>query len=555
MARDVKCWQLVRLWQRSVPVAELPLNQETIDFSLSTFAGHGGPLVGLTLLHHPDAGRVGQVAPLFSLAVGGTRKLSRLEPEFRWHGEEAGQPLMSPVLSRTPLVLRAVGSETLSIENPAGLSAVTVGGQGVLAPLSVEAAELSRGVVIGLSGCVLLLLHWMSPEPDPHPDQGIVGQSLEIRRVREEVRRVADLDASVLIRGESGSGKELVARAIHAASRRSAAAYVSVNMAAIPPSVAASMLFGHAKGAFTGAQAQSPGFFGSADHGTLFLDEVGETPREIQPLLLRAIREGEIQPVGEPRSRNVDVRVLSATDAPLEALVERGQFGMPLLRRLEGYTIAVPPLRERRDDLARLFFRLLRRELTETGEAHKLLEAEPSQKPWLPASFVASLLEYRWPGNVAELETIAKRVAITNRERTAFHLDRMIAERLVAAEPWEPERAAAAARARSEPSEAAPPAAARKDAASLQDEDIVLAMRQHQFKIKVAAEVLGVSRSWLNVRLESCRGIRKAKDLSREEIASASHASNGDLSTMAEQLEVSEHALKLRMKALESSGR
>jgi len=537
--------------------AELPLNQDTIDFSLSTFAGQVGPLVGLTLLYHPDTARVGQVAPLLSLSIGGTRKLSRLEPDFCRHGDDTGQPLASPVLSRTPIVIRAVDADALSIENPAGLSAVTVHGRALTGPLTVSAAELSRGVVIGLSGCVLMLLHRISAEADPHPDQGILGESLEIRRVREEVRRVADLEASVLIRGESGSGKELVARAIHAASHRSSAAYVSVNMAAIPPSVAASMLFGHAKGAYTGAQAPSPGFFGSADHGTLFLDEVGETPREIQPLLLRAIREGEIQPVGESRARKVDVRVLSATDADLEAMVERGQFGMPLLRRLEGYTIAVPPLRERRDDLARLFFRLLRRELTETGEAYKLDEPEPSQKPWLPASLVASLLEYRWPGNVAELETIAKRLAITNREHRSFHLDRMIAERLGGAEPKEAE-ATGAPRPRASAPASAPAASAagpRKDAAALEDEEIVRAMRQHQFKIKVVAEALGVSRSWLNVRLETCQGIRKAKDLSREEITAAASASNGDLSAMAERLEVSEHGLKLRMKALEQAPR
>jgi two-component system nitrogen regulation response regulator GlnG len=533
--------------------ADLSLNQDTIDFSHSTFAGQGGPLVGLTLLYHPDPARVGQVAPLFSLAIGGTRKLSRLEPDFYSPGDDGGQPLASPVLSRTPIVIRALDLETLSIENPAGLNAATAQGRAVLEPLTVRAAELSRGVVLGLSGCVLLLLHRMSPEADPHPDQGIFGQSLEIRRVREEVRRVADLDASVLIRGESGSGKELVARAVHAASRRSAAAYVSVNMAAIPASVAASMLFGHAKGAFTGAQTASPGFFGSADRGTLFLDEVGETPREVQPLLLRAIREGEIQPVGEPRTRQVDVRVLSATDANLDAMVERGQFGMPLLRRLEGYTIAVPALRERRDDLARLFFRLLRRELEEMGEGGKLDEADPSQKPWLPMSLVARLLEYHWPGNVAELETIAKRVAITNRERSSFHLDPMIAERLGTAEPAGD---TAAAPSRSVASSSAPrPAGARKEAGELTDHDIAGAMRQHQFKIKTVAEALGVSRSWLNVRLETCHGIRKAKDLSREEISGAARAANGDLAAMAEQLEVSEHGLKMRMKALEVAGR
>jgi two-component system, NtrC family, nitrogen regulation response regulator GlnG len=550
-------------------MADTSLHQETIDFSVSTIGGLGGPLVGLSLLFHPNATRVGQVAPLFALGVGGTRKLSRLEPDFHWHGEDAGLPLASPVLSRTPIILRGVDHETISIENPAGLGGVVVDGQPLETPRRLHASVLSRGVVVGLSGGVLLLLHWLSAERDAKPDLGIFGESLEVRRMREEVRRVADLDASVLIRGESGSGKELVARAIHTASRRSSEAYVSVNMGAIPSSVAASMLFGHARGAFTGAQNQSPGFFGSADGGTLFLDEVGETPREIQPLLLRAVREGEIQPVGEPRTRKVDVRVLSATDADLDAMVERGQFGMPLLRRLEGYTIAVPPLRERRDDLARLFFRLLRRELEGTGELHKLAEPQPSQKPWLPASLVASLLEYRWPGNVAELETIAKRVAITNRERAGFHLDRMIAERLAAprSRPRTPGSPSAAGSDVAAPEAAgAPPNGdmtgaptsppqVRKDAASLADADIALAMREHHFKIKVVAEVLGVSRSWLNTRLESCQGIRKAKELGREEILEAARASAGVLPTMAEKLEVSEHGLKLRMRVLDISER
>src|SRR6185295_16399795 len=414
-------------------------------------------------------------------------------------------------------------------------------------------------------------LHWLSADRDPAPDLGIYGESLEIRRVSAEIRRVAALDACVLIRGESGSGKELVASAIHRQSRRQAESYITVNMGAIPSSVGASMLFGHARGAFTGAVNPSPGFFGSADRGTLFLDEVGETPRELQALLLRAIREGEIQPVGEPRAKHVDVRVISATDADLNEMVERGQFAMPLLRRLEGYTIAIPPLRQRRDDLARLFFRFLTQELADTGESQKLDETQPSQKPWLPANVVASLLDYEWPGNVAELETIAKRIAITNRQRKGFYLDPMLSERLLRTRtlaagastelaPGGANTVQAVAPRGAQPGLTVQPigsaptptppalrpvASARgKEAASLEDAEIAQAMREHRFKIKAAAIALGVSRSWLNTRLESCQGIRKAKELNRDEILHASSAAGGDLSTMAERLEVSEHGLK-----------
>ncbi len=557
-------------------MADPSLNQETVDLSLSTLGVADGSLVGLTILMHPNVARVGQVAALFSWMVGGVRRLSRLEPDFHLHGSDLAEPLTSPVLSRTPIVIRATEHGTLSLENPAGLNGIQVQGEALPAQREFTEEALDAGIVINLSGLVLLLLHRLSADPDPFPDMGLLGESLEMRRVREEIRRVADLDACVLIRGGSGSGKELVASAIHRASRRQAQSYITVNMGAIPPSVGASMLFGHARGAFTGASNPSPGFFGSADGGTLFLDEVGETPRELQGMLLRAVREGEIQPVGESRARSVDVRVLSATDADLNAMVDSGKFAMPLLRRLEGYTIAVPPLRERRDDLARLFFRFLTRELEETGELSKLAEPAPSQKPWLPCSLVASLLDYHWPGNVAELETIAKRIAITNRGRKAFYLDPMISERLsrmhdgrsptsVSPGTFPPGALPSGAAAGGvspgtlPPGTMAPHSAqggsalppVRRDAASLEDGEIAAAMREHRFKIKAAAVALGVSRSWLNTRLESCAGIRKAKELLRDEILSAASASGGDLTAMAERLEVSEHGLKLRMKALE----
>ena len=183
---------------------------------------------------------------------------------------------------------------------------------------------------------------------------------------------------------------------------------------------------------------------------------------------------------------------------------------------------------------------------------------------------MASLLDYDWPGNVAELETIAKRIAITNRQRKGFYLDPMIGERLTRVRTpgtSEPARADAlgstaipatiqpATQPTQPPGALAQPTvsppARTKDAASLEDAEIAQAMREHRFKIKAAAIALGVSRSWLNTRLESCQGIRKAKELNRDEILHASSAAGGDLSTMAERLEVSEHGLKLRMKALE----
>src|SRR5262245_7532023 len=228
------------------------LHQETVDLSLSTLGVADGSLVGLTILMHPNVARVGLVAALVSLMVGGVRRLSRLEPEFHPHGNDHAEPLTSPVLSRTPIIIRATEHGTISLENPAALNGIQVQGEALPAQREFSESDLNAGIVINLSGSVLLLLHRLSADLDPHPDMGLVGESLEMRRVREEIRRVADLDACVLIRGGSGSGKELVASAIHNASRRQAQSYITVNMGAIPPSVGASMLFGHARGAFSG---------------------------------------------------------------------------------------------------------------------------------------------------------------------------------------------------------------------------------------------------------------------------------------------------------------
>jgi two-component system nitrogen regulation response regulator GlnG len=343
----------------------------------------------------------------------------------------------------------------------------------------------------------------------------------------------------VLIRGESGVGKELVARAIHQHSPRSRAPYVAVNIAAIPAEMAASALFGHARGAFTGAIGKSDGFFGQAERGTLFLDEIAEAPRRVQALLLRAVREGEIQAVGETEPRKSDVRLVTATDADLEAMGERGDFLPPLLRRIEAYTIHVPPLRERRDDIARLFFRFLNAELGKLGELDKLEHRETDKKPWVPVSLVQALLAYSWPGNVAELQTVVRRIALINRGSRRLQLDSWLTERLRPVTKVEVEVVAAERQQ-----------ATRRATDTLDDADIVRAMRDCQFKVIAAARRLGVSRSWLHTRLEFCAGLRKAKDISEIEIREAAGQSAGSTEQMAALLEVSEHGLKLRMHAL-----
>jgi DNA-binding NtrC family response regulator len=227
---------------------------------------------------------------------------------------------------------------------------------------------------------------------------GIVGSSEPMRRVAEEVRRHAATRAPILIQGESGTGKDLIARAIHALGRP-AGPYVPLNVGAIAESLADSELFGHRRGAFTGAVSHRQGAFEQAHLGTLFLDEVAELSPGVQVRLLRVVEDGGVRPVGAQTTTHVDVRVVSASWAALPARVDEGRFRADLYHRLSTVTLELPPLRERRSDIPALAQVLLRR-----------LDAEVGFKQ-LAADALARLVDYDWPGNVRELSSVLYRAA------------------------------------------------------------------------------------------------------------------------------------------------
>ncbi len=222
----------------------------------------------------------------------------------------------------------------------------------------------------------------------PMPELGTVVPALAGEL--DALARIAASNVPVLVRGETGTGKELAARAVHAVSKRTGA-FVAVNCGAIPASLMESALFGHVKGAFSGAVRDEPGFARAAGDGTLFLDEVGDLPLASQAALLRVLQEGEVTPVGATRPLAVDLRVVAATHQPLEALVARGVFRSDLLARLDGFTFVLPPLRERREDMGLLVGNLLR-----TAPA-------PRSEIQLSVEVGRALLRYEWPLNVREL--------------------------------------------------------------------------------------------------------------------------------------------------------
>ncbi|HLT29757.1 MAG TPA: sigma-54 dependent transcriptional regulator [Myxococcaceae bacterium] len=235
---------------------------------------------------------------------------------------------------------------------------------------------------------------------EQHGVRTLVGQGERIEQLRSRIRRVAPSDATVLIQGESGTGKELVARAVHAHSHRADQPFIPVNCAAISETLLESELFGHARGAFTGATRTRRGLFEEADGGTLFIDEVTETSLTFQSKLLRALQEGEVRRVGESNAVRVDVRIVAATNRDLEREVEAGRFRKDLFYRLNVVNLEVPPLRERPEDIGPLASHFLAR------------IAQRSQRPFeLTPEAVAHLREYDFPGNVRELENLVEQAA------------------------------------------------------------------------------------------------------------------------------------------------
>lgn len=229
-----------------------------------------------------------------------------------------------------------------------------------------------------------------------------IGQSPAIQAVRRSIREVAASAANVLITGESGTGKEVVARAVHYSGPRANGPFVPINCAAIPETLLESELFGHVKGAFTGATSNRPGRFVQADSGSLFLDEIGDMPLSLQAKILRCIQEKAIEPVGSHTFRTVDVRIIAATNQDLAAAISRGSFRRDLYYRLNVYPIALPPLRERKEDIPLLAGHFAGKFAVEMGIP--------------PVSFtpeaVRTLQEYGWPGNIRELENCVERLSI-----------------------------------------------------------------------------------------------------------------------------------------------
>jgi two-component system, NtrC family, nitrogen regulation response regulator NtrX len=324
----------------------------------------------------------------------------------------------------------------------------------------------------------------------------IVGESPTLNKVLDAVRRAAPTNATVLLLGESGVGKELVARTIHRNSPRAGQRFVQVNCAAIPEELIESELFGHEKGSFTGATEKQLGKFEQADRGTIFLDEVGDMSPKTQAKVLRVLQEQEVERLGSARTIKVDVRVIAATNKNLEEAITRGEFREDLFFRLNVIPIVVPPLRERRDDIPALVQHFARR----TSDEHNL---KPKR---FDAAAMDALRHYRWRGNIRELRNTIERLMIMTPTDVIRPAD--LPAEILNSEP-------APARAASSETEGAEPKAAPGTLREFKDASerayLVQKLRENQWNISKTAEVIDTPRSNLYKKLEQY-GIKQEVD-------------------------------------------
>jgi two-component system, NtrC family, nitrogen regulation response regulator GlnG len=482
------------------------LDAETLDPPSRAAAALPARVPVLTIALHPDLRRSGERAVLTGLGPDGAA-LSRSEPSFLDGRGRTTGPLADRHVSRAPLRLTSDGQGGLTIDASEVPGRVELDGAPLVGSRHVDDAALDRGVSLALSATVLLVLRRASPGAAV-ARHGLVGGSDELDVVRRAIDVAARHVDPVLLLGPSGTGKELVANAIHAAGARAAGPFVAVNVATLSSSTAAAELFGHSRGAFTGADAAHAGHFGRADGGTLFLDEIGDAPEAVQPMLLRALESGEVMPVGGRGSRRIDVRVIAATDQDLTA---SGRFRLPLLHRLSGQVIAMPTLAVRRQDVIPLLVHFLR-------EAKDDVDAAV-----LPIALARRLLDRSWPGNVRELRNVARTLA-RGGTSAITELDGTLDE---------PE-----------------PVSREVPPGEITDAQIVAALRANAFRIAATAEALGIAKNTLYKRMERCAGLRRARDLDAREIERAAAVVPSDLESVAARLEVSARGLKLRLREL-----
>ena len=516
--------------------------EHTLTSPLSVMDQNGAPLLGLTIIWHPDQSRIGD--QFIAGTQAGMVELGRFLPLFRQPGGE-GLALGHGSISRDPLRIHRDADNGIQIELPNSRMVVELNGTEIREPQTLSADAIESGQILSLGRTVLLCLHWMRCLPKQNPIPNLLGVGSAAIIARDQIKQVASTDLPVLLLGETGTGKEIAARAIHALSLRNEAPLVTVNMAALNESLAAADLFGAAKGAYTGAQAVRKGLFAEADQATLFLDEIGNTPASVQPMLLRVLEGGDYRPLGAHKDQHATARIIAATDQDLES----DNFNQALLRRLESFVIHLPPLRLRREDIGVLIKHLLS---TNALFDHAQLA--------FPTSLVTELASYDWPGNVRQLNHVMKRAMLVLQMGDTPTLSNLI--------NIAPERISQSSQLKGYPSSAQVNATNPKNPtnannsnqtsapiiykkpAELNEEAILRAMENNDWYIQAAAQELGISRPSMYKLLAAHSQIRRAEKIPVEEIHQALSSSANNVAHCAALLKTPSEALRRYLRGI-----
>lgn len=524
----------------------------TITSPLAFAVTNSRPLVGLTIAWHPDATRIGE--QFIGTTEAGNIELSRFTPAF---SAVNGEPL--PIgyggISRDPMRLVRDERDGITIYPPNSRMVVEINGVEIREPSYFSAEQIEVGIIIGLGRAVFICMHWMRCLPKHNPVDGFIGNGSSAITTRDLIRLAATNDNTVLLLGETGTGKEVAAQAIHNLSKRSNSRMVSVNMAALNESLAAADLFGASKGAYTGAQNSREGYFSEAQNSTLFLDEIGNTPAAIQPMLLRVLESGEYRPLGATRDAHSTARMITATDQDLY----HTNFNHALVRRLESFIIRIPPLRARREDIGLLICHLAQR--SDFSQVNLAM---------IPPALISDMLNFEWPGNIRQLSNVLKRALLSLQLGEYPQLANMVeAPKVTVTASAELRKVPTSANAVSPANaetlsslaasmngdkllEKTPESTPqeRKKLRDLSEQDVVDAMHRHDWTIQYAADDLGISRPSMYKLIDANSQIRRVEQIPSEEIREHLSAVNNHVEQCAARLKTPSEALRRHLKGL-----
>ena len=503
--------------------------------AISSAAARRQALV-LTIIFHPDTSRIGETARFEKVAGEDVWLLGRRVPEFSSKvSATGGRGLEDSYISRVALQFSACKGE-LIMQRPDNSSRCCVLGKEIGTQSTITKSQLRSGVAIQLGGRVVLLLR-KSTLVESHSERSdgekLLGSSAYMCQLRAQIARLATSGLDVLIRGETGTGKELVAGAMHKASKRSNNDMIAVNMAAIPEALAPAALFGSARGAFTGAEKSTPGYFEQADGSTLFLDEIGDTPPEVQAQLLRALQQREIQCVGGP-IKSVDIRVISATDAELTG--DQCSFKAALRYRLAQSELELAPLRDHPEDIGELLWQFVASDLRSMGRTRLLPEYLPSPAniaQW--ADLFHIFLLYRWPGNVRQLINFCSQVAVASESALKIPetVHKSLLNNLPKAQELDPEIL---------------------EPRPYSDREFMESFAKARYEVTRVAKELGLSRQAVYRRISQMPDLCLANEVSGDQLKTALRDSDGDQALAAWQLKVSLAGLRERIRNTPQTG-